>query len=72
MPGLKQLVTSLHNYLDAEEVMLWCEFVLHGLAEHSRIGRGNLVGAVRFGDVLGSVFSGEEQDEDDGEERGPF
>lgn len=58
VPGLMQLVAERHPYLDKEEQVLWAEFVLHGLAEHSRIGRSRLVGAVRFGDLMRSVFGG--------------
>ena len=39
VPGLKDRVMKDHPYLRTEEVPLWMEFVLHGLAEHSRIGR---------------------------------
>ncbi len=58
VPGLKERVTKDHPYLQAAELVLWMEFVLHGLAEHSRIGRNALVGSVRFGDVIGSMMSG--------------
>jgi magnesium chelatase subunit I len=58
IPGLLQLVAERHPYLDAEEQVLWAEFVLHGLAEHSRIGRSRLVGSVRFGDLMRSVLGG--------------
>ena len=67
LPSLKELVTTKHPYLQPEEVSLWMEFVLHGLAEHSRIGRSTLTEAVRFGDVLGSVM-GSRMTEDDQEE----
>lgn len=58
VPGLMELVAKRHPYLDAEEQVLWAEFVLHGLAEHSRIGRSRMVGAVRFGDLMRSVLGG--------------
>jgi magnesium chelatase subunit I len=56
VPGLKERVVQDHPYLRPEEIALWMEFVLHGLAEHSRIGRSALVGKVRFGDVLGTLL----------------
>lgn len=68
LPGLKELVSAKHPYLQPEEVTLWMEFVLHGLAEHSRIGRNTLMEGVRFGDVLGSVM-GTGGTDDDQEER---
>lgn len=64
VPGLRERVAKDHPYLKPEEVPLWMEFVLNGLAEHSRIGRNALVGSVRFGDVLGSLMSGGEEAEE--------
>ncbi len=60
VPGLEDLVRSRHAYLDAVERPVWMEFVLHGLAELSRVGRTDLDGVTRFSDLMGSVFSGEE------------
>ena len=57
------MVKDHHAYLDDEERRLWCEFVLHGLAEHSRIGREQLQGSVRFGDLFNSMLSGTLGDE---------
>jgi magnesium chelatase subunit I len=64
VPGLLDLVKAHHSYLDKEEVLLWSEFVLHGLAEHSRIGRTQLVGAARFGDLFDAMLSGATDEED--------
>lgn len=61
--GLRELVHAKHAYLSAEEVPLWMEFVLHGLAERSRIGRSPLEEGTRFSDVLGTVFGGKEEEE---------
>ncbi|MBK9759779.1 MAG: sigma 54-interacting transcriptional regulator [Flavobacteriales bacterium] len=75
VPGLHELVSSKHAYLDPAEVTLWMEFVLYGLAEKSRIGRSTLAGATRFTDMLGTVFSESDDDEDEDdevEERGRF
>ncbi len=47
------------------------EFVLHGLAEHSRIGRNNFTTGVRFGDVLNSVLS-DDADDDEEDAADPF
>ena len=54
--GLSDLVRSRHAYLEEEEVWLWSEFVLHGLAEHSRIGRTLLQRSARFGDLVNSIL----------------
>jgi magnesium chelatase subunit I len=57
--GLMPLVRKLHSYLDAEEQTLWGEFVLHALAEHSRIGRTVLAGKASFGDLMASMLQGD-------------
>jgi magnesium chelatase subunit I len=56
VPGLLDLVTDHHAYLDEEEKFLWAEFVLHGLAEHSRIGRNTLSGKVSFSDLFNTML----------------
>lgn len=66
MPGLLELVRTQHDYLDAEEQLLWAEFVLHGLAEHSRIGRTQLVNAARFGDLMSAMLGGGLDEEEHG------
>lgn len=58
VPGLRALVLFYHKDLEPAEVPVWMEFVLHGLAERSRIGRSTLVDGTRFNDVMGSVFGG--------------
>ncbi|HRH71280.1 MAG TPA: sigma 54-interacting transcriptional regulator [Flavobacteriales bacterium] len=63
--GLHDLVKQQHAYLDAEEQVLWSEFVLHGLAKHSRIGRSLLAGTTRFGDLFSSMLSSNEEEEED-------
>ena len=65
VPGLRELVKAKHAYLDATEVPLWMELVLHGLAEKSRIGRSTLAESTRFSDMMGSVFSGSADEEED-------
>ncbi len=64
VPGLLDLVRARHNYLDEEEQLLWAEFVLHGLAEHSRIGRTKTSGAARFGDLMSAMLSGDTEEEE--------
>lgn len=65
VPGLYELTRSKHSYLDASEIPVWMEFVLHGLAEKSRIGRSTLADTTRFSDMMGSVFSGDDDDDAD-------
>jgi magnesium chelatase subunit I len=58
VPGLRERIGAQHGYLGSAEFPLWMEFVLHGLAEHSRIGRSAMVNGQRFGDVLGALMGG--------------
>ena len=69
VPGLVELVQERHAYLDAEERLLWAEFVLHGLAEHSRIGRSTLQEKVTFSDLFQAMLgSGGEDDLEEGDD----
>jgi magnesium chelatase subunit I len=68
VPGLMELVRQKHPEVDAAEHAVWAEFVLHGLAEHSRIGRTALSGSTRFADLFSSMLStGDLTDEDPGD-----
>ena len=61
--GLNTLVDLHKGPVQAQERLLWMEFILHGLAEHSRIGRATLTAAIRFGDVLQSILSDDENED---------
>ncbi|MFT3885210.1 MAG: sigma 54-interacting transcriptional regulator [Flavobacteriales bacterium] len=63
--GLDEVLRLYPGALPREERALWKELVLHGLSEHSRIGMSMLGGSVRFGDVMGSVFSSDDDEEDE-------
>lgn len=65
VPGLFELLRAKQPKLDADDQAIWAEFILYGLAEHSRLNRDTLVDAIRFSDLLGSVFSSREEDEDE-------
>ena len=41
------------------------EFALHGMAEYSLIGKQSLDRGLQFKDLLGSMFSGPDADDDD-------
>ena len=41
------------------------EFVLHGLAEYSQLGKNFLNGGFAFSDMLGSLFNGSFPDDDE-------
>ncbi|WP_266364963.1 P-loop NTPase family protein [Tellurirhabdus rosea] len=67
--GLDDLVDQYHQRLGRQEKLFMMEFALHGLAEHSLIGKKSLDTGQQFKDLLGSMFNpgtrfGEEEDED--------
>lgn len=64
VPGLVKLVKRLHPSLSATQHLLLMEFVLHGLAEFSQLGKTYLNNGVGFADMLGSLLTGG-FDEDD-------
>lgn len=69
VPGLKELVKEHVKGLDKSELLVYMEFVLHGLAEFSQISKHRLERGVKFKDMLGGILSGGfsfEDDEDEG------
>jgi magnesium chelatase subunit I len=67
VPFLKKIVLAKMPHLKGPELYLMMEFCLHGLAEYSAISRKNLDDALRFSDLLSSMFS-LRQDEDEEDE----
>lgn len=67
VPGLKALVKHLHKRVSGEEQYLLMEFVLHGLAEYSLLGKHGLEAGIQFKDLLSGMLNlGDElEDEDD-------
>jgi magnesium chelatase subunit I len=57
VPGLKKLVEKYNPQLDAKDADLMMEFVLHGLAEYSMLGKNVLEDGLAFSDLFNSVFS---------------
>jgi magnesium chelatase subunit I len=47
----------MHNTPQVEKY-LWMEFILFGLAEHSKLSRGSLNAGTQFKDLVGSMFEG--------------
>lgn len=60
VPGLADLVNRYVPGLEREELLVWMEFVLHGLAEHNLIGKSVIDGEVSFSDLMSGLFGGEE------------
>jgi magnesium chelatase subunit I len=66
--GLDDLVDEFHNRLSRPEKLFMMEFALHGVAEHSLIGKTPMDTGQQFKDLLGSMFdpnSGFSEDDDD-------
>lgn len=55
--GLMEVVKSYMKTNDAKELSLMMEFVLHGLSEYSQISKKKLESAVKFSDLVGSIFN---------------
>jgi len=62
--GLNEVVKSFHPKLSANQTLLLMEFILHGLAEYSQLNKKYHEGGFGFSDMFDSLFS-KEQDEDD-------
>jgi len=58
VPGLKDLVKKHFPKADESEKLFLMEFVLHGMAEYSLIGKNRLESGLSFQDLLSGMFSG--------------
>lgn len=67
IPGLKELINQYHKQKEKSMQLLLIEFALHGLAEYSLLSKHHLTTGHQFKDLLSSMFS-ITQDEDDDEE----
>ena len=68
IPGLRKLIDKLHPSEDETNKLLLMEFALHGLAEHSLLSKHKLEFGTQFKDMLSSMFSVGNEEEDEGEE----
>jgi len=70
--GLDDLVDQYQERLSKPEKLFMMEFALHGLAEHSLVGKTPMDTGQQFKDLLGSMFNpdkfGEEEEEDDNDQ----
>lgn len=66
--GLDDLVQQFHPRLDREEKLFMMEFALHGMAEYSLIGKQALDQGISFNDLVSSMFSGPDDEDDDYDE----
>ena len=65
MEGLDTLVKQFHKEANEDEKLLLMEFALYGLASFSLINRMALDSNVLFKDLMSSVFSDDDFDEED-------
>jgi magnesium chelatase subunit I len=68
VPGLKELINKYHPNEDEQNKLLLMEFALHGLAEYSLLSKFKLETGIQFKDMLSSMFSMSNKDEDDDDE----
>ena len=64
--GLSGLVDVYYKSLPETERLLLMEFVLYGLASFSQLNRIAIDSGMLFKDLFSSVFSAEDEDEDEG------
>jgi magnesium chelatase subunit I len=69
VPGLKGLVLKYQANAIGKDLLLFMEFVLHGLAEYSLLNKSKLESGVQFKDMLSSMFTmGNEEVEGESED----
>jgi len=56
VPGLVEVVKKNTNEKNLKEIYFFCELVLHGLAEYSKITKSKLLKGFSFKDTFNSVF----------------
>ncbi|MEM6349028.1 MAG: sigma 54-interacting transcriptional regulator, partial [Bacteroidota bacterium] len=65
VPGLKDLVSHHHKDAKKEQKHMLMEFVLHGLAEFSLLGKHGLDGGTQFKDLLSGMLNMPNLDDDE-------
>lgn len=66
--GLMELVQEFVAGISKQEQFIFAEFLLHGMCEFSLISRFNLTGKFEFKDMLSSMFTLDNLDEDEFDE----
>ena len=56
VPGLVEVVKKNTNEKNLKEIYFFCELILHGLAEYSKITKSKLLKGFSFKDTFNSVF----------------
>ncbi|GAB4422975.1 MAG: magnesium chelatase [Bacteroidia bacterium] len=68
VPGLEKLVKEHHPKVNGQAFYLLMEFVLHGLAEYSLLGKQGLESGTQFKDLLSGMLNIPTGDDEDDEE----
>jgi len=64
VPGLKDLVVKYQKLADDPTRYFMMEFALHGLSEYSMISKKNIVSGTQFKDLLSSMFTLKNEDDE--------
>ncbi|WNJ20865.1 magnesium chelatase [Pontibacter sp. G13] len=64
IPGLTDIVNHFHKDISEQERYLLMEFVLHGLAEYSLVGKSGLEKGLQFKDLLSGMFNMPDDDDE--------
>ncbi|SMO38587.1 sigma 54-interacting transcriptional regulator [Solitalea koreensis] len=65
VPGLEEMIQSLHGKLDQATLLLYMELALHTLAEYSLLSKHNMTNGFEFKDMFNSLFNASMDEEDD-------
>lgn len=63
VPGLDHIVKKYCQPMPENDRLLMMEFLLHGLAEYSVIGKSILDSSITFGDMMNQIFSSDDDEE---------
>lgn len=63
--GLEAIVKKSHPDITNEELYLYMEFLLHGLAEYSLISKQHVEFGLQFKDMISTMFSSQTDEDDD-------
>lgn len=65
VPTLSDIVKKYCPGLNENDSLMMMEFLLHGLAEFSVIGKSVMDSSIEFGDIMNSIFSNEKEEENE-------
>lgn len=65
IPGLGKLVDTYSEGISSKDKLFFMEFALHGLAEYSIISKKHITTGLTFKDLLSSMFTTPDADQDD-------